>query len=237
MKGASGQTILGVIVILIGALLLVETTGIADTGMLWQFIPSIFILLGLWRLVSSGFQSVVGPVVLIFIASFVQLAVLGYDPGEYWPIILIALGLAMLFGGSRIRRATSGAFRGSHTGADDRRVNATAILGSSEPRITSQDFQGGQAVAVMGGVVVDLREASIIDKPAAIDVTAIMGGVEIRVPAHWKVNRDVLAVMGGTSDSRKRYDMPPPDTTDPISDVPDLVITGLALMGGVEVKG
>jgi hypothetical protein len=54
-----------------------------------------------------------------------------------------------------------------------------------------------------------------------------MGGVQLLVPADWKVQVDVKPVMGGVQDARTRG-------ADPDRPV-DLVLTGRVMLGGLEV--
>jgi hypothetical protein len=53
-----------------------------------------------------------------------------------------------------------------------------------------------------------------------------MGGVEVRVPEDWTVETRGMAVLGGFEDKTRR----------PLDDRRKLVVTGLAVLGGVEVK-
>ena len=100
-------------------------------------------------------------------------------------------------------------------------------MGGITRRLSTQNFKGGTAVAIMGGTKIDLRTASIAQGEAAIDVLAFWGGIEIRVPDDWIVVSQVFPFMGGFDDktgthlpgARKR-----------------LIVRGLAFMGGVEVK-
>ena len=55
---------------------------------------------------------------------------------------------------------------------------------------------------MMGGVVLDLRESGLPYRPARLDVLSIMGGVQLIVPANWKVQIDVAPTMGGVRDGR-----------------------------------
>ena len=82
------------------------------------------------------------------------------------------------------------------------RVHATSILGGITDRSVSKDFRGGRLTAFLGGVSVDLREAEVVEKPARIYVSAILGGVEISVPQHWNVKKDVRPIAGGVDDRR-----------------------------------
>ncbi len=228
MKGrGSNQLVIGLIVIVIGVLFLLQSTDVLDVGDVFKWVPSLFILYALWLIVSSKFRSITGPLVIIAIAAIVQAGMLGVSVGDYWPVVLIVLGLAIIFSGSRtkLRRGEK------HPGLDLNTINVTAVMSESQTRITAQDFRGGQVVSVMGSAEVDLRDAQVIERPARIDATVIMGGAEIKVPEGWVVRFDNLSIMGGSADQRKHK------RTEPAADSkPDLTITGLVLMGGVEIK-
>ena len=59
-------------------------------------------------------------------------------------------------------------------------------------------FAGGDVTAFMGGGKLDLREATMAPgTEATVDVMAIMGGFEIKVPESWNVIVDVVPFMGG----------------------------------------
>lgn len=160
-------------------------------------------------------------------------------PFDVWkglfPVLIIAVGLLVLVPAVRLGRR--GRWRSSGATDDDSRVNATSILGGVTERSRSKDFLGGHLTAFMGGVVVNLREAEVIEKPARIDVSAIMGGVEIFVPDHWFVKTDVTPIMGGVDEKRTAIRNSHDDEDDPLDDLPDLVVGGTVLMGGVEIKG
>ena len=115
------------------------------------------------------------------------------------------------------------------------RVNATSILGGITERSVSRDFHGGRLTAFLGGVSVDLREAEIVEKPARIYVSAILGGVEISVPQHWNVKKDVRPIAGGVDDRRPLFRHHDDDDGSP-DNAPDLVVTGSVLLGGLLIR-
>ena len=78
----------------------------------------------------------------------------------------------------------------------------------------------------MGGFDVDLREADIEGDQAVINVTAFMGGGVLRVPDNWMVSMQVAAFMGGHS--LKAREGTAPNKT--------LIVKGMAVMGGIEVR-
>ena len=67
-------------------------------------------------------------------------------------------------------------FLSQHIGEGE--INAVAVSGGAEEKVTSPDFRGGYLRAVMGGVELDLTEATIEDPPATIEMTVVMGGAE-----------------------------------------------------------
>ena len=115
------------------------------------------------------------------------------------------------------------------------RVHATSILGGVTERSVSKDFRGGRLTAFLGGVSVDLREAEIVEKPVRIYVSAILGGVEISVPQHWNVKKDVRPIAGGVDDRRPLVRHHDDDDGSP-DNAPDLVVTGSVLLGGLLIR-
>lgn len=82
-------------------------------------------------------------------------------------------------------------------------------------------------LAMMGGVELDFSTAQLSGMETTINITAIMGGVEITVPAGMTVRVDGMGIMGAFEDNaRQTYG----------AEAPVLVVRGLALMGGVNVK-
>jgi hypothetical protein len=82
--------------------------------------------------------------------------------------------------------------------------------------------------ALMGGAVLDFREADLLEGVTEVVILAIMGGVNIVVPPDLDVEVNGIGLLGGFSHLSRR--------TDDDDDSPLLRIRGLALMGGVEVK-
>lgn len=83
------------------------------------------------------------------------------------------------------------------------------------------------AVAVMGGVHIDFRGAAVGGREVHLAAVAVMGGIEIVVPDDWSVSMSGLSFMGGRS-VRGEPSMASPAV--------HLEISGLAVMGGVDVR-
>jgi predicted membrane protein len=99
-------------------------------------------------------------------------------------------------------------------------------LGGSKKIIVSKNFQGGEILTFMGGAEINLVQADIQGR-AVLEVTQVMGGIKLVVPANWTVISELAVIMGGIDDKRLVQ-----------TQVPDklLVIKGTSIMGGLEIK-
>ncbi|MGH7338148.1 MAG: hypothetical protein ACREI7_11240, partial [Myxococcota bacterium] len=92
-------------------------------------------------------------------------------------------------------------------------------------------FRGGDLGAFMGGVVLDLTQAKLAGERATIDAVGMWAGIEIKVPPDWKVVGEVFPLMAAFEDKTR--------PTAPLSGAAPsktLVVRGLVVMGGIEVK-
>jgi hypothetical protein len=224
----SGRTVTGGLILLVGLLLLLGTTNTYDTGELWRFFPSVFVVIALWSLVQSGFRNLTWPLVVLIVAVVWQLAVLDVLTDAmietWWPLLLVAIGLAIILGRTvhRVPASRADSF------------DLFTAFGGLERRVTSQAFRRGEVTAVFGGADIDLREAGIEDPPATINVLTAFGGTEIRVPEDWVVQVDALPIFGGTEDERPRRGRPA--SGDPATGDPDLIVTGAVAFGAISIK-
>ena len=83
---------------------------------------------------------------------------------------------------------------------------------------------GAQAQNIVG-VELDFRNATMEGNEAKIDVSALMGGIDIRVPGSWVVINRVSAILGGVDDNTTSHD-----------GNKRLVVEGTVLMGGLDIK-
>ena len=76
-----------------------------------------------------------------------------------------------------------------------------SIMGGTTRRGVWQIGPTHTAVAVMGGVELDLTEVVFSARETELRVYAVWGGVDIRVDAHTKVIVDGVGIMGGFAQS------------------------------------
>jgi hypothetical protein len=108
------------------------------------------------------------------------------------------------------------------------RLEMNLLFAGNKKKIVSPIFRGGQVNCLWGGAEIDLYETNIEGK-VYLEVNVIMGGLQLRVPSGWQVSCDQTAILGGVEDNRR----PMPMQEGPAK---TLVITGLVLMGGVEIS-
>jgi hypothetical protein len=84
------------------------------------------------------------------------------------------------------------------------------------------------AVAIFGGIDLDLRNAIFESPTVEISGFWCFGGLDIKVPAGIQVRDQTAGIFGGT-DVR--------DLGDPLPGAPTLVIKGMTLFGGVSIRG
>lgn len=239
----------GVVFVAIGVAFLLGNMGLLNVGVVFRFWPVLLIAAGVFKLVESHDEHGGPGVFLIIIGSLFLMGnfnILRIIFHNLWPLILIAIGGAMLWRSMEARREreeTAGksepaanteaagkdepAGPGEPATSSNSVLSATAILGGVARRNNSQDFRGGDVTAIVGGCEIDLRTANITPPHEAVfEVFAMWGGIVLRVPPDWTVVSHVFPILGGFADK----------TTSPKEESKRLVIRGSVVMGGIEVK-
>jgi len=236
------RLVVGILIILLGTLFLLDNLDVMRVDDLLRFWPLFPLALGLTMLAQpagstnrfvGAFLAIAGVWLLLN-----ELDILDWWFWDAWPVLLIGFGGWMVWRSLREpagppRRGevapgpapTTGRVSRPTASAEDT-VSAFAFLCGIEKVNNTKDFRGGELTAMMGGCEIDLRDASIGDEPAVIDVFAFWGGVSIRVPEDWIVTNKVMPLLGGLDDKTRI-----------VSGADShLLIRGSAIMGGVEVK-
>ena len=218
------QLMLGLFIILIGVVFTLDSLELLAAERFLRYWPAGLIVIGaakLWQTHSRSGSSqggmlflVAGGWMLLHTLDIVALSLL-----RFWPLLLVFVGSVVVWQSLRGRRVGA-------TEAGDAVVNAIAILSGVRRGSRARAFRGGELTAFMGGCEIDLREAGI-DGEAVIDVFAMWGGIEIRVPESWNVTGEMTRIMGGFEDSTRASGNARTHT---------LIVRGLVVMGGVEVK-
>jgi predicted membrane protein len=231
MRGAaSPRLIVGLMIVVLGIIYLAGNLDIIDTRVPLRFIPpALFAAVGIGMLMSPSVRPDGRAVdkrwafVWLFISAWLFAYQFHWIDIGFWDLVFPVL---LLFVGARlVQRALNSPDEKS--GESGQQTRAFAFLSGAELRTFTQPIKESEVMAILSGVKLDLTSAQIEGDSATLQVTAIMGGVEIYAPSDWNIVSDVLPILGAYVDKRR------PTATIPTK---TLHITGIVLMGGVEVK-
>lgn len=208
-----------------GFILIGERLDVAGMATLhYWFFPLALLALGLALLVQGSIGAIFGVALLILSAIGVidRLdAVQSFRLGDaIVPMLLILLG------GSLLWRSFGGRWTFSESKRGDT-VRSVAVMAGHELRSDSSAFRGGSLTAVMGSCELDLTGATPAPEGAELDLVAVWGSIEIRVPPDWTVASHVVPLMAAFEDSR--------ELSQGTAGGPRLTLHGVALMGGIEL--
>jgi predicted membrane protein len=216
---------LGLVVVTLGLIALLDNLDVIHVESAWRFWPLFLIAFGTARLLRpAGCPGRWTGFLLVTIGLWLLLQNLGVMPYRmihFWPVLIVLVGMRLVWGGMRQRALQAAPGEGSA------RISAFSMLGGSEQKSNSADFRGGDITAILGGAKIDLRNAGIKSGDAVIDCFAMWGGIEIIVPRTWSVAVQGTPILGAFEDKSEQH---------PGAEGPRLVIRGVVLMGGVEIK-
>lgn len=238
------QLLFGLFVIAAGVLFTLDNFGVLQAEDYTRFWPVGLVAIGALKLSHShkGSGAFAG-FLFLFVGMWLlleELTVFRIRFADIWPLLLVVFGTYLVWRGVSSREETGACVRGSARSdrlepgepplrvSDDgsSRMSAVAILGAFSRGSNSKAFRGADLTAIMGGCEVDLRNAAI-NGEAYVDVFALWGGIEIRVPDNWTIESHVVPILGGVDDQTR----PPQNAT-----MHRLILRGFAIMGGVEIK-
>ncbi len=226
----------GIIIVILGVLFLLNSLEVIEIN-LWRIIftwwPAILFIIGFDQVFQgmrkSRFGDLLSGILLLLLGSALLGKNLGYFQLDFrllgkilFPVLLILIGINLLSG---------------------RRVNGKtnwAIMGGIDKGKSAWDLKSGSYGALMGGIELDLRKANISEGETILDLTAIMGGIEITVPPQLQVKGKALAILGGIDIKGEGgggiiYSKNIESDTS-IEATSYLTIQARAIMGGIEVK-
>lgn len=218
------RLIIGLAILALGTLWTLDNLNILESEHFTQWWPVVLIVIGVVQFTGRRTNRV-GPVLLMIVGVLLLASSLDFidlDFGDLIPLAIAAWGAKLVWDALGRRSARAG---GAEVG--DSVVHTFALMGGVHWISTSHEFRGGDASAIMGGVEIDLRNTQM--KPGEdviIDVLALMGGVEIFIPAGWRIKADVLPIMGAFENNARAG-----QDTGPV-----LTVRGTVIMGAIEVK-
>jgi len=219
-KASLTRNAFGVVVITVGVLALLGSIGVFNFGeVIGRWWPLLIITAGIITFIGNP-GKVVWPLTIVAIGVLFQLRqldVITFNVWQlFWPVIIIAVGISIIMN----RTSKHSTLNSADT------TNLSVFFSGSETRNNSHNYQGGTISTAFGGVELDLRDAKIKDS-ATLNISVILGGLELRVPREWHIQSDVTPILGGV-DGRSVNTAKP--------GAPTLIITGDVILGGIDIK-
>ncbi|HOV78883.1 MAG TPA: LiaF-related protein [Bacillota bacterium] len=234
--------ILGLIVIVLGIILLLnnfEILNVSAGRIILTYWPVILVIWGIDLVIpdskpeTSERRKKTGKLGTGLVLIALGVVITGHNLGLYeldystfwklfWPAVLILIGWGFL-------RGTSGS-GGVHW----------AVMSGIELKQKGWKLEDGGYFALMGGVKMDLNAAEIPEGEIHLNMTAVMGGIEIIVPAGIAVDYEGTAILGGVKffdeESGGIIANRKSEYKGEHEAVTKLVLRCTAIMGGVEIK-
>ncbi len=236
----------GIVVILVGVILLLNNMGLTEISIGYLFNtywPLILVYWGATFLIGGAgknkptdvkshwsFGQILSGVLLIFLGVILignNLNLLNIDLSSFWklfwPVIIIFVGISLLRG--KVNRNTG---------------NIAFMSGIALGKNSSFPLKSESYIAVMGGIEINLTKADIPEGETVLDLTAVMGGIEITIPEDLPVICEGMVALGGIdflgeeaggiiATKKMSYKVNPEAQK-------LLIIRGRAVMGGIEIR-
>ncbi len=225
----SGRLIVGLVLAALGVLWTLDNLGLMNASEITRWWPLLLVAVGVMKLTGIGMERQTG--LGVFLTALGGLFLLGavdfvhVDLSILLPLFFIFIGFQIAARAMRGPRDAGGTGPGTDT---DDFVRSFAFMAGITRVNASQAFRGGDLSAVMGGIQLDLDQAKPAGGRAVLDVFAVWGGIEIRVPENWRVELEATPVMAGVDSSAR--------LAPGVEPVGTLVVRGFVMMGGVDVK-
>ncbi len=182
--------VIGLVIVLLGVTLLLNNLNITNiniSSIISAYWPILLMFFGLKFLFNKESK---GEVLTGIVIIFIGFIFLGRNLGLFyisfsilwkliWPLILILAGISFIFGHNNSGKTNF------------------AIMSGIEKKKQQWFFESSSYIAFMGGIDLDLSIAEIPDGESILDLTAVMGGIEIIVPRDVKVICEGSVFLGG----------------------------------------
>lgn len=115
----------------------------------------------------------------------------------------------------------------SRGGPESDEIDLVGVFEGIHLRSSASAFMGGSMLALFGGIVLDLRRATLGPTGATLKVTTVFGGTSVVTPPDWRVEVDARTWIGGLDLSHDQPDDP---------DLPTIHIRARTYFGGFQVE-
>lgn len=230
-KSTDRKLIIGIILMLAGGLLLLDTFDITQLPIRHYIFSwkTLLIAIGVVILftkerATAGYV-LIGLGVIFWLPSLINYNIALHQ--IFWPAILIGIGVLIITRRgqhTRRHRVSNGNKESSSDYIDD-----VSVLGGGTKIIQSKNFKGGDITAIFGGSEFSFKEAELSPDGCTIDVFTMFGGSKLIIPDNWVVKSDMFSIFGGFNDKRLVR-------AEEGEQASVLYLKGAVIFGGIEIK-
>lgn len=214
------KLIFALLLILSGILIILDKlTLFTMSGIFTQWWPLLIVFYGLSFFKKNSFKEAIfiTTIGLLFLMS--NLSYINFKWYQMiFPAILIFIGLRML---------NFKTFKTSKHLSTTRLDNVSVMSGFSS-NINSNNFEGGSVTTIMGSAEINLSEASTGKEIIYLELTTIMGGIDVKLPKNWKVEVTAIPILGGIDYKGNTDNLQDFDTI--------LKINAFCIFGGIDIN-
>ncbi len=140
----------------------------------------------------------------------------------FWPVIIILIGVSLL---GKNQHNSKGHL---------------AIMGAVEKSREGWELKSAEYTAFMGGIELDVRKASLVEREINLTLTVIMGGITVILPEDMAVTCQGTAILGGVDIMGRGSGGIIGNTNLEIGDLQNAAqiihLNCICIMGGIEIK-
>jgi hypothetical protein len=223
------------VLIAVGGIFLLSNLHMMRVRDIWEYWPVIPMVMGVFKLADAddARDRTTGGILLavgsIFLAN--NMGLIPFNVRDMWPLLLIGAGIYMLVdrtAGPKIPIGDS--IGGKHAARGSWSRHECAFFSGGKRKIAVENFVSAKYDAVFGGYELDFRGSQIQGESGVLEINAVFGGAEVKIPRNWSVVMQGAGVFGAFVDSAEQ---PDPSVT---PNVKRLFVRGAAVFGGVEIK-
>lgn len=231
-KPIDKKVIAGILLMLAGGLLLLETFDITNLPLRHYIFSWKTLLIGIGIILITVKERqtpgwvLIGLGIIFWLPSFVDYNIQLNQ--IFFPVLLMGIGVIILTRrNGHVKRRNITDRSGNENSSDY--IDDVAILGGGVKQVQSKNFKGGSITAIFGGSEFNLREAQLSAEGCTIDVFTMFGGSKLIVPDTWEIKSDVVSIFGGFTDKR-------PVRPVEFGNKNIIFVKGMVVFGGLEIK-
>jgi len=182
----------GILLILFGVSFLLNNLGISNIqigAIIGTYWPLILIYFGLKPFFNEKERKNSSNLIFGVVIALIGVTVLGNNLNLFFfdLSLIFELGFALLLIFAGLRLLKVGKFKDSNW----------AIMSGIDKKNPGWKLEDESFVAIMGGIDLDLRQAEIIGDEIHLQLTAFMGGVDLKIPKKYNIEMSNISILGG----------------------------------------